>query len=215
MVPPIHPGQTGHVPREIEYIRVGDREREDVVAFLSRQVGDGTLSLEEFSDRLGRVLVAATSAELAVEVADLPGAVQLFRPGPAGASRRWRVRLSIFGRNHQSEGWTPATNTVAIAVFGSLSLDLREMPINEQQLAIHAFAVFGTVNVTAPVGVELDCSAVSVFGAVRGSVWPADGQRPVLLRVDGAAIFGTIAARQRPSRARTGLDRLLRRRSSA
>jgi hypothetical protein len=202
--------------REIEYIRVGDRQRDDVVAFLSRQCGEGTLSLEEFSDRLGRVLVASTFPELAIEVADLPGGPALLRPTPVVAKRRWRVMLSVFGRNRQSHGWRPATHNVAISVFGSLSVDLRDAVLeHKDEIAIHAFAVFGTVNVTAPAGVDLDCSAVSVFGAVGGSVVSPEAEPPLLVRVDGAAIFGNIKARPRPSRARSGIGGMLRRRDLA
>ena len=52
--------------------RVTDSDREHVVDQLRLHVGQGRLSLEEFSERVDRVLQAVTGADLAAELRDLP-----------------------------------------------------------------------------------------------------------------------------------------------
>jgi hypothetical protein len=54
-------------------IRASDRERELVVERLTRAVGQGRLSLDEFDSRVARAHAAVTRAELAELTKDLPG----------------------------------------------------------------------------------------------------------------------------------------------
>lgn len=79
-------------------VRIGDAERERVRALLSLHAEDGRLTLEEFSDCLGEVYAARTSAQLQGALRELP-------PLPAGAvvppaervAARRRVRAGVLG----------------------------------------------------------------------------------------------------------------------
>ncbi|GII21858.1 DUF1707 SHOCT-like domain-containing protein [Planosporangium mesophilum] len=53
-------------------LRVSDADRMRVVAALERHTAAGRLSLDEFSDRVGRALAAATRHDLARVTSDLP-----------------------------------------------------------------------------------------------------------------------------------------------
>lgn len=55
-------------------IRASDAEREQVAAELGQAVGEGRLTLAEFSDRVEQAHAARTRAELAPLIADLPAA---------------------------------------------------------------------------------------------------------------------------------------------
>ena len=66
---------------DLPVIRASDGEREAVVAQLNDAVGEGRLTLQEFSERLDRAYAASTRGNLAPLTADLPG-MDLVR-GPA------------------------------------------------------------------------------------------------------------------------------------
>jgi len=54
-------------------IRASDDDRQRVVAALERHAGAGRLTLDEFADRVDRVVGARTMADLAAVTQDLPG----------------------------------------------------------------------------------------------------------------------------------------------
>jgi hypothetical protein len=56
-----HPGQ-----------RASDEDRRRVIAALERHTAAGRLTLDEFSERVGRVYTASTHGDLAVVTRDLP-----------------------------------------------------------------------------------------------------------------------------------------------
>ena len=185
-------------------LRIGDRERSDAVTFLRQQCSDGRLTLEEFSDRADLVLRARTQLELHAIVADLPVPPPAVAPpaGDAGKMRNWRVQLGVFSGQRQAGRWRPGRHNLAIAVFGSLTLDLREAVVPASEIAVHAFSVFGSIHVTVLEGTELDSSAIGVFGSVGGSVDPNDDiAPPLVVHLDGAAVFGSITTRTRATRA--------------
>lgn len=53
-------------------LRASDTDRERVVTVLQQHTAAGRLSLDEFSDRVGRAMGAVTLGELAVITRDLP-----------------------------------------------------------------------------------------------------------------------------------------------
>lgn len=53
-------------------LRASDADRQRAVAALERHTAAGRLSLDEFAERVDRVLVARTHAELALITRDLP-----------------------------------------------------------------------------------------------------------------------------------------------
>jgi hypothetical protein len=53
-------------------VRASDADRHRVVAALERHTAAGRLSLDEFGDRVSRVLGAVTHGELAAVTSDLP-----------------------------------------------------------------------------------------------------------------------------------------------
>jgi DUF1707 SHOCT-like domain len=55
-------------------LRASDDDRRRVVSELERHTADGRLTLDEFSERVGRVYGAATHADLAAITHDLPAA---------------------------------------------------------------------------------------------------------------------------------------------
>lgn len=54
------------------HLRASDADRERVVTALERHVAAGRLTLDEYAQRVSRVLVAVTHGELAALMGDLP-----------------------------------------------------------------------------------------------------------------------------------------------
>jgi hypothetical protein len=69
-------------------LRASDEDRRRVVDALERHTAAGRLSLDEFADRVDRALAAATHADLATVVHDLPPDPPPPSVGGAGAERR-------------------------------------------------------------------------------------------------------------------------------
>src|SRR5579864_1204020 len=75
--------------------RVADADRDRTVTLLREHVVDGRLTLDEFSDRVGRALQATTRGELDTVMRDLPAA-RTNLPSPATTprkSRRWHIAV--------------------------------------------------------------------------------------------------------------------------
>ena len=71
-------------------VRASDADRQRVVADLERHTAEGRLSLDEFSERVGRVYTATTQADLTRITHDLPAAAP-----PAPLPRRDQRSLFI------------------------------------------------------------------------------------------------------------------------
>jgi hypothetical protein len=66
---------------------VSDAERDQAIAALRHHAAAGLISLDDFAERVERVLIAQTRADLVVVTAALPALVE---PAPPGdAPRRW------------------------------------------------------------------------------------------------------------------------------
>jgi hypothetical protein len=63
---------SGDLPSRAPAGRVGDAERDHVVALLQEHCADGRLALDELSERVGAALAARTRGELERTLADLP-----------------------------------------------------------------------------------------------------------------------------------------------
>ena len=53
---------------ELPSVRIDDAERDRAVAFLRHHLGEGRITLDEFSDRVGHVYAALTSSEIDVDL---------------------------------------------------------------------------------------------------------------------------------------------------
>ncbi|HEU4946824.1 MAG TPA: LiaF domain-containing protein [Kribbella sp.] len=113
------------------------------------------------------------------------------RDGDGWTSGR-RSSLAMFGSTKVKERSEHFTRADATAIFGGVTLDLREAHIDEQA-TVDAFAMFGGVEVLVPVGWRISLAGTPIFGGyedkTRGGVLPADA--PVL-NVNAVAIFGGV-----------------------
>jgi class 3 adenylate cyclase len=192
--------------------RVADADRDRTVTQLREHVVEGRLTLDEFSDRVGRALEARTRGELDAVMVDLP---EVYAPGerlpePSTASskkkRRWHVAVMS---GHSTKGrWRISGKTNAVAVMGGCDMDLRRAEIEGPEVEITAFAFWGGIDIIVPEGFDVELQGFSFMGGrelklrdvpiVRGS--------PRIV-VRGFAIMGGIDVKSRPNRSRRALAR--------
>jgi len=179
-------------------VLASDAERERVAVLLRDAAGEGRLTLEELSERLGSVYESRTSTDLEAVTRDLPDP----RP-PSSAPQRKRRRwvVAVMSGAKRKGRWRPEERCVALAVMGGCKLDLREAEIQGARLDITAVSIMGGVTIIVPEGVEVDLGGLSIMGAkhVRIRDLPPRPGTP-LIHVRAFAIMGGVEVASRPSR---------------
>ncbi|MCB0978358.1 MAG: DUF1707 domain-containing protein [Acidimicrobiales bacterium] len=197
-------------------VRIGDRERQEVVDRLREAVGSGHLTLDEFADRVDAAWQAAFAYELAPLTADLPG------PEPAprsdeGAARTpssdteestvnelgtdGPSRSSVIGimSGTQTRGrWRVAPKVQAFAFWGSACVDLRQALIESPVVDVHATAIMGGVTVIVPEGIPVEMDGCVIMG---GTLNRTDDDSVLegapVIRVHACGLWGGVEARTR------------------
>jgi hypothetical protein len=75
--------------------RIGDIERERVRHLLQRHAGDGRLTLDELSDRLGEVYAARTAADLDHALRELPSLQRASQPPQPARRARGNAQADL------------------------------------------------------------------------------------------------------------------------
>jgi Domain of unknown function (DUF1707)/Cell wall-active antibiotics response 4TMS YvqF len=174
---------------DVALIRASDGDREAVAARLYEAVGDGRLTLQEFSERLDLAYAARTRSELAPLTADLPAAVDAGR----GPHRLRRVMLGIFWDSRRSGPQPLEDEITAIALLGDAVIDLREAKATSKGITINAYALLNDVDVIVPEGVAVELSGVAVVGENRNTVRPVPaGTSKFVVKIHGHALLGDV-----------------------
>src|SRR5262249_38437303 len=124
-------------PRDL---RASDADRERVVTLLGEAAADGRLTLGEHSERIEQAWSARTLGELAELTADL--AVPAAQPIQLDNRR---AVTAIFGQGRREGRWVMPDRLTASAVFGEVTLDLREALLQSRRVVVHASVIFGTL----------------------------------------------------------------------
>jgi hypothetical protein len=137
-------------------VPLSDEDRERAAEVLQKACGDGRLTLEQFSVRVGAVWAAEDEQQLAQATAGLAATAIV------GSAQTVEKVVTIFSENKRQGRWrlrSPKLRTRT--VFGSTQLDLREVLTDQSVIEISGACVFGELKVIVPEGVE-----VEVVGAV-------------------------------------------------
>ena len=177
-------------------ILASDAERERSVALLRDAVGEGRLTLEEFSERAGLAQAARTDQELARLTSDLPNDPTTFAPA-AAASEEHRAFCSHLIR---SGPWSLAANSSWRSIFGTIDLDLRQARLAGPETVLEVYNLFGTVTVIVPEGVEVVVRGGGLFASQKIQ----SPERPPIvggprLTIDTRGLGGTLHVRTRPT----------------
>lgn len=182
-------------------LRAGDADRERVAARLREHLVAGRLTLDEFSQRVDAAYAARTFADLEALTRDLP---ETAGP-PAVSSRRTPTRWSVAVMSgvERKSRWRVPPETTAVAVMGSVELDLRKAEIEADEVQITAIAVMGAVEIIVPEGVDVDLIGFAFMGAKEervADVPPLPGAP--LIRVRAFALMGSVEVRSKRRKSR-------------
>ena len=191
-------------------VRASDADRDRTAEILREALAEGRLDAAEHSERLDSLYAAKTLGELQPLVADLPaGARQQAQPsstpgadsaayqwGPPPSPSGWKENLlAIFSASVRKRRWTVPPRVNAVAIFGSVEIDLTEAVFTGQHVVLNATAVFGSVEIRVPENITVRQKGAGVFGAFDVSTHESsDAQAPVVL-VQGAGDFGSVEAK--------------------
>ncbi len=190
--------------------RIGDAERQFVVDALSRDCGEGRITLDEFSDRVGEVFASRTRADLEAVVADLPGAdlpvpatdsrpvvTPTAAPARTKTKRRWAV--AVMGGEERRGRWRVGRRTTAVAVMGGVELDLREALLEGPDVEISCFVLMGGVDVIVPEGIPVDFGGFVFMGGRDNSVRDVEPLPSApRIRVTGWGAMGGVTVTNKP-----------------
>jgi hypothetical protein len=164
---------TAAVPDDLE------PRRRDAQQRLERAVGQGRLTLDEFTDRVGRVWAADDGVAIERLLTDLPTPV-------VGATRPGRsVLVSVLGDLRRKGRWSLRRRTTVLLLLGDVDLDLRgavvEQGTSDEPIVVDTWSLIGDVQLTVPEGVEVEIGGFSLLGDQKVDLAPVP-------RVPGAPV---------------------------
>ncbi|WP_435837739.1 DUF1707 SHOCT-like domain-containing protein [Streptomyces chrestomyceticus] len=184
-------------------LRASDAGRDRIAEILREALAVGRLDAEEHSERIDLVYRAKTMGELEPLVRDLP--VEGGAPGPRPAAAAYAAEpggalpdqnmVAIFSASTRKGRWRVPSRINAVAVFGSVEIDLTEGLFQQQQVRINVTAIFGSVEIRVPENVTLRSNGSGVLGAFEVETHESvEPDAPVVL-VNGYAVLGSVEAR--------------------
>ncbi len=177
-------------------ILAADADRERSVALLREAVGEGRLTLDEFSDRVAQAQVARSDQDLNTLVRDLPPAQVPAAPIPE-PSRHSAVCSHLVRQGH----WELAPRSAYRSIFGTIDLDLRQATLAAGDAEMRVFNLFGTVTVIVPEGIAVNVEGGGMFASQvidSPQTPPLPGAPRLRIVVSGPG--GTLRVRSRPAR---------------
>ncbi len=192
---------------------ISDTHREHAATILERACGQGRLTLEEFSVRVGAVWAADTDVELARATEGL------LEPAPAplvGTSQPVERVVNVFGDSKRVGRWRVPRRVKLINVFGSAELDLREAVLGadamaDQIVTIEGNSIFGSVKILVPEGVEVEMSGICAFGSRQAKLAPVPRRAGTpLIQVRVGVLFGDVSVRSAGPASGSALARFAR-----
>ena len=198
-------------------VRISDADRNQMVEVLRSYCGEGLLTLDEFSDRVGLVFEATTRSDLDAVVADLPA--QQSGRAPVAEGERRKVAHNVVGimsGARRTGRWRPSQELNAFALMGGCEIDLRQAEIDSAVVTINATALMGGIDIIVPDGIEVELDEFHFMGAVetRLSGVPTIPGTP-LIRVKAFALMGSVVVRTKRTRAQREAARADRRQELA
>jgi hypothetical protein len=186
-------------------VRASDAERDAIVARLNQAVGEGRLTMDEFSGRLELAYAARTRGDLDPLLRDLPadagGAVPATTSGTAvvsggsqGKDIQWNIS-PIGGIRHRGR-WRVPRHTVAIGVLSGVDVDLGEAELAAPEVMITKVSIIGGVSVRVPPGMRVEVSNFCIIGGRDIKLDSPLAPSAPVLRIRSFSIIGGVNVRQ-------------------
>jgi hypothetical protein len=164
-------------------IRVSDADREHVAQLLQKAVGQGMLTLEEFTERTDRALASRTRGELNSVVIDLPGLVHTAAaPVPSIAAVEPMLLKTRSGTVKQNGDWVVPAVIIAECTMGTVHIDFTQARCAHKDVTLRATCGSGTISVIVPRGwlVRMEDISTGMGNAVNKATDPPHPSMPIL-----------------------------------
>jgi hypothetical protein len=192
-------------------VRASDAERDAAVGRLNQAVGEGRLTMDEFSQRLELAYAARTRGDLEPLLRDLPadagdaapattavaattGGATVVSGGSQGKDTRWNIS-PIGGIRHRGR-WRVPRHTVAIAVLGSVDIDLGEAELAAPEVMVTKVSIIGGVSARVPPGMRVEASNFSILGGRDINLGGPVAPNAPVLRIRSFSIIGGVSVRE-------------------
>jgi hypothetical protein len=178
-------------------VLASDAERERSITVLRDAVGEGRLTLEEFTQRMELATTARTDLELAELARDLPAAPPQASTDVAQAPQEHRA---LFSHIIRKGPWSLPRSSSWRSLFGTIDLDLRQARLASTDSDMHVHNFFGTVTVIVPDGVQVDVQGGGLFASQKienPEHPPVAGAARLTIHCSGPG--GTLYVRSRPA----------------
>ncbi|MEV0601269.1 DUF1707 domain-containing protein [Streptomyces sp. NPDC050315] len=185
-------------------IRASDADRDRIAAILREALAEGRLDAEEHAERIDGVYRAKTMGELEPLIGDLPAGrertdadrtVAAYTPEPSPAGSGVTTLVGILSSAVRKGRWRAPARISAVAVLGSVEIDLTEALFTHQHLHINAVSVLGSVEIRVPENVTLRCGGSGVLGAFEAETYESDDPAAPVITVHGFAVLGSVEAK--------------------
>jgi hypothetical protein len=161
-------------------ILASDAEREQVATRLGAAVGDGRLTLAEYSERVGQAHAARTRGDLVPLTADLPATTGSQAPAVAPAPERTRWSVLPIGGEVKRGRWRVPARSLSVSLIGGASLDLSQAEFAAPTVEMTRWSIIGGMSVKVPPGVRVEVGGVSVLGGHSVTLPPPSPGAPTL-----------------------------------
>ena len=188
-------------------LRISDADRHQVSELLRAAAGEGRLDLAELDERLEAAYAAKTYADLVPITADLPFATHRPAPvtdprwvQPTGAATHYDTSVAVMGSTTRKGLWEVGDSHNAVAVMGSVEIDLRGARFSSRETVIRAFAFWGSVDVYVNAHTRVVVDGIGVMGSfeqTRDKVEPELGPDSPVVRITGLALMGAVTVKRR------------------
>jgi len=194
---------------EARDLRVTDAERDHVGEILQRAVGQGLLTLDEFSARMDAALAAVTRGELNTVLVDLPGMrmvapstpvaapITVARPMPAPGWGGEVVRTTLSGITRTGPWRVPEVLRLR-SRFANVTLDFHAAVLTTPIVGIVLDDMFSSVTLVVTGDTTVDVDGLALIGSTATSrchAGPPPGRLHLAMR--GRLVFGALTVRRR------------------
>ena len=189
---------------------LNDDDRQRAAKALEKQVGEGRLTLAEFSDLSGRIWESETPEQLSSILADAgvaraPGgpmhaedadsqavirressAVTIRHVGPV---KGWLDDVERKGR------WDLTQGAEVFTLMGDIYLDLREAVIDSEVTELKTHSVMGNTRILSPPGVRVELSGSRIMGSLKTEEGRYAAPYGPVIRIQADTFMGDVKLR--------------------
>lgn len=188
-------------------------KRDRVIERLQDHYAQNHLEVRDFELLVEKAERARTDGELMELLEGLPEIEGKQALVPAKAGQLTTSISTVLGSNTRRGRWRVPSRVKVRALLGSVELDLTEAELSRDETVIDVSATFGSITITIPEGLAVECEGNAILGSFEHIEQPAASRKdPRRVRVVGRALFGSVeivVVKRKPAGVLEGIKALL------